>query len=173
VTGQIRPWLKVRMPTFGLSDAEDNVLVRYFALEGKTQYPYKSPPPVASPETIAKGKQLFEKIQCSKCHVVEGKVGGKPLAEVPEENLTQLAPDLTMAHDRLQRDWIINRWLPNPLGQVPGTRMPGFDPETIAATAQSIHLTGTGRELTEALVDYVLSLGAAKLNEPGATASKQ
>ncbi|HUK83336.1 MAG TPA: c-type cytochrome [Verrucomicrobiae bacterium] len=158
-TGEIRPWLKARMPTFQFSDGEANVLVRYFALAGRTQFPYQSPRGEPTADQIAAGKKLFEKIQCYKCHVVEGKVQGKPLAEIPEEQLTQLAPDFALAHARLQRDWIINRWLPNPLAQVPGTRMPAFDADTIAATAQSIQQSGSGHELTEELVDYIMSLG--------------
>jgi len=92
---------------------------------------------------------------------------------VPEENLSQLAPNLSLAYRRLQRDWILNRWLPKPSDLVPGTRMPSFDQETIANTAASIHLTGEPREMTEALVDYVLSLGAPTTNVPTPTAKTE
>src|SRR5439155_12948071 len=59
-TGLIRPWLKARMPTFGLSDAEANVLVRYFALDGDTQFPYRSPKEKPTAELLAVGKQMFD-----------------------------------------------------------------------------------------------------------------
>lgn len=155
-TGEIRPWLKVHMPTFGLSDAEANVLVRYFALEGRTQFPYQSPKVDSSPEHLAAGKQLFDQLQCAKCHIVEGRAKGKLLAEIPEEELADLAPPLNLAHRRLQRDWLINRWLPDPLSQVPGVRMPQFEYGTVAPNV----LGGDGLKQREALVDYVLSLGA-------------
>lgn len=156
-TGEIRPWLKVRMPTFGLSDAEANVLVKYFALEGRTRFPYETPQIDMSPDHLAAGKQLFEQLKCALCHIVEGKALGKPLAEIPEEDLPRLAPNLSLAHQRLQRDWLINKWLPEPLAQVPGTRMPQFEYGT--AIAPDI-LGGDGQKQREALVDYILSVGA-------------
>jgi cytochrome c2 len=156
-TGEIRPWLHVRMPTFGLTDGEANSVVKYFALEGKAQFPYQSPKIDTSPEHLAAGKQLFEQLKCALCHIVEGKALGKPLSEIPEEDLPRLAPNLSLAHKRLQRDWLVNKWLVEPLAQVPGTRMPQFEYGT--AVAPNI-LGGDGRKQIEALVDYVLMLGA-------------
>ncbi len=156
-TGEIRPWLHVRMPTFGLTDGEANTLVKSFALEGQAQFPYQSPKIDTAPEHLAAGKQLFEQLKCALCHIVEGKALGKPLAEIPEEDLPRLAPNLSLAHNRLQRDWLVNKWLPAPLDQVPGTRMPQF--EYGAAIAPQV-LGGDGRKQIEALVDYVLMLGA-------------
>jgi cytochrome c2 len=156
-TGEIRPWLHVRMPTFGLSDAEANVLVKYFALEGRTRFPYETSKSDTSPEHLEAGKQLFTQLKCALCHIVEGKALGKPLAEIPDEDLPRLAPNLSLAHQRLQRDWLINKWLPEPLAQVPGTRMPQFEYGT--PIAPNI-LGGDGQKQREALVDYVLSLGA-------------
>ena len=48
-TGEIRPWLHVRMPTFGLTDGEANTVVKYFAMEGRAQFPYQSPKIDTSP----------------------------------------------------------------------------------------------------------------------------
>jgi cytochrome c2 len=155
-TGQIRPWLHVRMPTFGLTDGEANVLVKYFALQGEAQFPYQSPKIDMTPEHLAAGKQLFEQLKCALCHIVDGKALGKPLAEIPEEDLPRLAPNLSQAHLRLQRDWLVNKWLVEPLAQQPGTRMPQFEYGT--AIAPNI-LGGDGRKQIEALVDYVLTLG--------------
>ena len=155
-TGQVRPWLHVRMPTFGLTDGEANVLVKYFALQGEAQFPYQSPKIDMTPEHLAAGKQLFDQLKCALCHIVEGKALGKPLAEIPEEDLPRLAPNLSQAHERLQRDWLVNKWLVEPLAQQPGTRMPQF--EYGAAIAPNV-LGGDGRKQIEALVDYVLTLG--------------
>jgi cytochrome c2 len=161
-TGLVRPWLKARMPTFGFSDSEANVLVRYFALAGHAQFPYQSPRVQPTLEQMAIGQKLFEGLTCVKCHIVEGKALGKPLAEIPEEDLGQLAPNLTLAHDRLQRDWLVNKWLPDPLSQQPGTRMPQFDYGTTlpARILAPEVLDGDARKRIEALVDYILSLGA-------------
>jgi mono/diheme cytochrome c family protein len=105
---------------------------------------------------LAAGKQLFEQLKCALCHIVDGKALGKPLAEIPEEDLPRLAPNLSQAHLRLQRDWLVNKWLVEPLAQQPGTRMPQFEYGT--AIAPNI-LGGDGRKQIEALVDYVLTLG--------------
>ena len=156
-TGEIRPWLHVRMPTFGLTDGEANTLVKYFALQGQAQFPYQSPKIDTSPAHLTAGRQLFEQLKCALCHIVEGKALGKPLAEIPEEDLPRLAPNLSLARNRLQRDWLINKWLPEPLAQMPGTRMPQF--EYGAAVAPNV-LGGNGQQQREALVDYVLTLGA-------------
>jgi mono/diheme cytochrome c family protein len=158
-TGEIRPWLQVRMPTFGFTDGDANVLVKYFAEEGRAQFPYQTPKIDTSPEHLAAGKQLFTQLKCALCHIVEGKALGKPLAEIPEEDLPRLAPNLSLAHARLQRDWLVNKWLVEPLAQMPGTRMPQF--EYGPAIAPNI-LGGNGHKQIEALVDYVLTLGATE-----------
>ena len=175
-TGQIRPWLNARMPTFGLSDGEANVLVKYFAVEGHTQFPYQTSKIDTSPDHLEPGKQLFTQLKCALCHIVEGKALGKPLAEIPQEDRPRLAPNLSLAHDRLQRDWLINKWLPDPLSQYPGTRMPQFEYGTVAPNV----LGGDGRKQVEALVDYVLSLGSmppqatqATHSAPSGSAEKQ
>jgi len=155
-TGKIRPWLHVRMPTFGLTDGEANVVVKYFATEGRAQFPYQSAKVDTSPEHLAAGKQLFEQLKCALCHIVNGKALGKPLSEIAEEDLPRLAPNLSQAHERLQRDWLVNKWLVNPLSQQPGTRMPQFDYGT--AVAPNV-LGGDGHKQIEALVDYVMTLG--------------
>jgi cytochrome c2 len=161
-TGEVRPWLKSRMPTFGFSDAEANILVRYFALEGNTPFPYQTPKHVPTAEELAVGKRLFEGLACAKCHIVEGKALGKPLAEVTLEEMAQLAPNLNLAHARLQRDWLINKWMTDPLSQQPGTRMPQFDygPAIPARILPPDALGGDARRRVTAMVDYVLSLGA-------------
>ncbi len=156
-TGEIRPWLHVRMPTFGFTDGDANVLVKYFAEEGRAQFPYQTPKIDTSPEHLQAGKQLFTQLKCALCHIVDGKALGKPLAEIPEEDLPRLAPNLSLAHARLQRDWLVNKWLVEPLSQMPGTRMPQFEYGT--AIAPNI-LGGDGHKQIEALVDYVLTLEA-------------
>jgi hypothetical protein len=63
---------------------------------------------------------LFNLLRCQQCHVL----GAIP-ADQPTANL---APDLRMAPERLQPDWIVE-WLKNPARIQPGTRMPAFWPD--------------------------------------------
>ncbi len=117
----IRPWLAVRMPTFGLDDASVNGVINYFGSISNKMEPFQAHEVVrtASSED-ASGKQLFELLKCQQCHV---------LGAIPKDQPTSnLAPDLRMAPERLQADWIL-QWLKKPSDILPGTRMPAFWPD--------------------------------------------
>ncbi len=117
----IRPWLNVRMPTFGLDDPNLNSVIRYFGAVSNTIGPFQTHEMVrASVPDNGSGKQLFELLKCQQCHV---------LGAIPKDQPTaNLAPDLRMAPDRLQPDWILE-WLKKPSDILPGTRMPAFWPD--------------------------------------------
>ena len=114
---KIRPWLKVRMPTFGLDDEHWNGVLDYFAAVSETIGPFRThdvPPDAGVTRT---GEELFELLRCQQCHVLD---------TIPEDQPTDnLAPDLRMAQERLQPGWILD-WLLAPLEIQPGTRMPMF-----------------------------------------------
>jgi mono/diheme cytochrome c family protein/cytochrome c551/c552 len=116
----IRPWLDVRMPTFGLDDPNLNSVIGYFGSVSNTVGPFRTHEIVRASNTEATGKQLFETLKCQQCHV---------LGTIPKDQPTaNLAPDLRMAADRLQPDWIL-QWLRKPSDILPGTRMPQFWPD--------------------------------------------
>jgi mono/diheme cytochrome c family protein len=117
----IRPWLTVRMPTFGLDDVNLNGVIRYFGAVSNTIGPFQTHQVVNASNTAdSGGKALFETLQCQKCHV---------LGAIPKDQpVSNLAPDLRMAPERLQADWILE-WLKNPAAILPGTRMPQFWPD--------------------------------------------
>jgi mono/diheme cytochrome c family protein len=117
----IRPWLAVRMPTFGLDDPALNGVINYFGSISNKMEPFQSHDAIrtVSNDTSA-GKQLFELLKCQQCHV---------LGAIPKDQPTSnLAPDLRMAPERLQPDWIL-AWLKKPSDILPGTRMPAFWPD--------------------------------------------
>src|SRR5262249_55177921 len=117
----IRPWLNVRMPTFGLDDTNINGVINYFGSISNKMEPFQSHEMVrtASNDPGA-GKQLFELLKCQQCHV---------LGVIPKDQPTaNLAPDLRMTAERLQADWIL-QWLKKPSDILPGTRMPAFWPD--------------------------------------------
>ncbi|MBZ5558248.1 MAG: c-type cytochrome [Acidobacteriia bacterium] len=117
----IRPWLAVRMPTFGLDDPNLNGVIRYFGSVSNTIGPFQTHQIVnASATADAGGKALFELLKCQQCHV---------LGTIPKDQPTSnLAPDLRMAPERLNPDWIV-QWLKKPSDILPGTRMPAFWPD--------------------------------------------
>jgi len=117
----IRPWLNVRMPTFGLDDASLNGIIGYFGAVSNTIGPFQTHEmKAANTAGDAGGKALFELLKCQQCHV---------LGAIPKDQPTSnLAPDLRMSSERLNPDWILS-WLKNPAVILPGTRMPSFWPD--------------------------------------------
>ena len=117
----IRPWLNVRMPTFGLDDRNLNNVISYFGAVSNEMESFRAPHVVqTSVQANAAGKELFDLLKCQQCHV---------LGAIPKDQPTSnLAPDLRMAPERLQADWILD-WLKNPAAILSGTRMPAFWPD--------------------------------------------
>jgi len=113
----IRPWLSVRMPTFRLSDDDVTAIGDYLRAIAPAN---PKPAPAAPGVTAAVGQELFDLLKCQQCHV---------LGTVPQDQPTaNLAPDLRLAAERLQPDWVL-AWLRDPSAILPGTRMPTFWPD--------------------------------------------
>lgn len=144
----IRPWLKVRMPTFGLSDKEATGIVEYFESLDNIQEPFVHVADAAiPPEHIEAGKLLTSSdyFGCFSCHQQ-----GEHKPEGPPEGW---APDLALARDRLNPEWIIT-WLHDPQKLQPGTKMPSFFPG-----GPDDVLGGSDDRQIQALRDYILMLG--------------
>ena len=142
----IRPWLDVRMPTFGLEDDHLNGVIQYFqAIPGQVQ-PFRTIEPVRASNETAIGKELFELLRCQQCHV---------LGEIPADQPTaNLAPDLRMSPERLNPEWI-DDWMIAPLRIQPGTRMPQFWPNH--PKSDFPHFDGDGDRQIRAIRDYLLT----------------
>jgi hypothetical protein len=123
----IRPWLQVRMPTFGFDAAQTDQLITMF--QGITHTDQRYPrldPAELTPESLNHGRLLFgvpnsgsweASLKCNSCHP-----SGSVMPTTPQ---TQWGPNLAMAHRRLRPEWVIE-WLRNPQAIQPGTRMPNF-----------------------------------------------
>ena len=119
----IRPWLQARMPTFGLTDHETVALGRMFAASDRAEYPFESDYfrlEPAEPQVLAAGAKLFTDFKCLQCHFSGT---GKP-----EREAADLAPNLSLARQRLRPLWI-EKWLRLPEALQPGTRMPTYFPD--------------------------------------------
>ncbi len=142
----IRPWLNVRMPTFGLDDHNLNGVISYFGAVSNTVGPFQTHEIVRVANADTAGKQLFETLKCQQCHV---------LGAIPKDQPTaNLAPDLRMAPDRLQPDWILE-WLKKPSDILPGTRMPAFWADYPKSPFPQ--LNGDGEAQIRAIRDYLLT----------------
>jgi mono/diheme cytochrome c family protein len=144
----IRPWLKIRMPTFHFDNHEDDTLVNYFTSLSGVQVPYEflNTNLIANP-TLEAGAKLMSKdyFNCFSCH----QQGDKK----PEGPQTGWAPDLGLAHSRLNPDWIL-LWLKNPQAVQPGTKMPSFYPG-----GPDDILGGNEAEQIKAIRDYIFWFG--------------
>ncbi|MBI2880053.1 MAG: c-type cytochrome [Candidatus Tectomicrobia bacterium] len=147
----LRPWLAVRMPTFGLTDEEAAALVSYFSaqVEKEMGSPYLFVDDGAIDRgNVAVGKFLFQTFQCLECHQ---QATGKEAAD--------LAPDLFLARERLRPGWIVS-WLKDPQKIQEGTRMPTFfsGDESPLTTVWK----GNAEKQIRALRDYLLRFDGGK-----------
>ena len=142
----IRPWLDVRMPTFGLDDDHWNGVMDYFAAISESVGPFRTHEAAPDGAQLAAGRELFDLLRCQQCHVLD---------TIPEDEPTEnLAPDLRMARERLQPDWILD-WLLAPLEIQAGTRMPMFWTELPGSFYPQFDQNGTAQ--IEAIRDYLLT----------------
>jgi mono/diheme cytochrome c family protein len=155
----IRPWLKVRMPTFGLSDAEANTLVQYFGAVDNVQVPFVHVDEAQVPVPYIEAAQKLvspDYFNCFSCHQQ-----GDRKPEGPPEGW---APDLGKARTRLNPEWIV-RWLHNPQAVQPGTKMPSFYEQSAdgkATGGPDDVLDGDNEKQIQALRDYLMVLNKAK-----------
>jgi mono/diheme cytochrome c family protein len=142
----IRPWLNVRMPTFGLDDQSLNGVIRYFGSVSNSIGPFQTHEVKTASNNEAVGKQMFELLKCQQCHV---------LGAIPKDQPTSnLAPDLRMSPERLNPDWILE-WLKKPSDILPGTRMPAFWPDY--PKSFYTQLGGSAEEQIRAIRDHLLT----------------
>ena len=144
----IRPWLKVRMPTFGFSHHEANTVVGYFTALDQVQVPYVHIDlATLKPANVEAGKLLTSKeyFDCFSCH--------QRGAQKPQGPPDGWAPDLALAHARLDPEWIV-KWITDPQKLMPGTKMPSFYPGGPPDV-----LDGDDAAQIRALRDYILTLG--------------
>ena len=140
----IRPWLKIRMPTFGFSEAETNTIVKYFHNLGEQELSFAPAESPVTSESIRTGRELFVQLKCIQCH--------QP-GEAKSLTASFLAPDLTLARERLKPAWMVE-WLKDPQVLQPGTMMPTFFPE--GQTPFPKILDGDTVKQIHAIKDYLM-----------------
>jgi hypothetical protein len=112
----VRPYLKVRMPTFSFSDNELRKLVRFFQALSQQPMPYiPEQVPVLSAKETEMARSLFSSTAapCLKCHATGD----------PNHDKIATAPNFLLAKERLKPDWV-ERWITDPQAVSPGTSMP-------------------------------------------------
>ena len=151
----VRNYLKVRMPTFSLSDDELRKLVRFFQALSQQPMPYipEQVPTLTAKETEM-ARSLFSSTAapCLKCHATGD--------AAHDEHAT--APNFLLAKERLKPDWV-ERWITDPQAISPGTSMPSglFRRENdhwVFAGPTPPSFQGYDQDHTKLLVDYIFQL---------------
>ncbi|MCH7887603.1 MAG: c-type cytochrome [Candidatus Marinimicrobia bacterium] len=150
----IRPWLSVRMPTFSLSDKEALVIEQFFTHASKQEFPYRYKENGKLRGKALRDAQLLvsaDYFSCFSCH--------QQGDQKPEGPITDWAPDLALAKERLRPEWI-PKWIRNPNLIQPGTKMPTFfDPEYYDESGPDDILDGDEDKQIELMTNYILQLG--------------
>jgi mono/diheme cytochrome c family protein len=151
----LRPWLALRMPTFGLDSAEANDIISYLMALADEEELFVENPPEPPVQWSTAGAEMFEKLKCIQCH---------QLTTDESVTLSDLAPDLGLARSRLRPQWVAD-WLIDPQALQPETKMPTFfpledddDPESITTPLPDV-LDGDVHEQIRAIRDYLFYLG--------------
>lgn len=149
----IRPWLKVRMPTYQFSADELNAFLEYFNALDSEEFPFTEKANLSlSHEEFVAAEKLFGKeyFDCGICHIV----GDKMPAGSPDS----WAPNFTLAEKRLKPEWVL-LWLKNPQAMLPGTKMPTFfDPNSFSESGPADILNGDEEEQIRVLRNYLMTI---------------
>jgi mono/diheme cytochrome c family protein len=94
----LRPWLQIQMPNYGLSAVQAAALARYFAILAHVP-PEDEPHVDATEQGIATGERRFAHFKCIQCHPA---AAAEPCTVEPED----LSIDLMLAKTRLRPSWV-------------------------------------------------------------------
>jgi len=150
-----RPYMATRMPQFGAANVKSLVTALLQADAGA-----KSAHELAIDPSHVNGLRLVgsEGLSCIACHTF----AGHPSLGIP-------ALDLATAPERLTADWF-RRYLLEPAKLRPGTRMPSFWPDGVAANKTI--LDGDPEKQISAIWSYLASAKATTDLPPGLIAPK-
>src|ERR1700756_3205793 len=153
----VRPYLKVRMPTFSFSDNELRKLVRFFQALSQQPLPYipeQVPTLTAKESDMARSLFSSTAAPCLKCHATGD----------PQHDKIATAPNFLLAKERLKPDWV-ERWIVDPQAISPGTSMPSglFKKENsqwVFAGPTPPSFQGYEGDHRKLLTDYIFQLTA-------------
>src|SRR6202008_4717402 len=165
----VRPYLKVRMPTFSFSDNELRKLVRFFEALQQQPLPYipEQVPTLTAKETDM-ARSLFSSTAapCLKCHAT---------GDVAHDK-TATAPNFLLAKERLKPDWV-ERWIIDPQAIAPGTAMPSGlfkrqNEHWVFSGPTPSSFQGYDKDQTKLLVDYIFQLTPEEQRRVGASSGR-
>jgi mono/diheme cytochrome c family protein len=154
----IRPWLKVRMPSFHWTPEELDKVIGYFNALDNQPFPwYSDEARKLVGSDLAQAEALFKDLNCQSCHV---------LGEIPKgADTSSLAPNLKLAKKRLRVSWM-RKWIEAPAKIISDTRMPAFwyreneeDPKSPLVTPYPKYFGGDAKKQIEMMAHYLYTIG--------------
>jgi mono/diheme cytochrome c family protein len=116
----VRPWLTIRMPTFGFTELQAQTLVHGLAMAAGVTNPYSATSlAVADQQQVDRGRRRFRHFKCAQCHPTQAD------APIPEGvDPEDVSINLNATKTRLRPEWI-RKFLAKPKELVGNdTRMP-------------------------------------------------
>jgi mono/diheme cytochrome c family protein len=149
----IRPYVKIRMPSFNFSNDELNSLVAYFQHDsGQGHFVDKENLVSWKPGERAAAKKIWDELACVTCHT-----GG-----FTKE--TAQAPNLHFVRERLRPSWI-QKWLANPMAIQDYTIMPNFWEGGEESAVEGVLGDDPQRQI-EAITKYIIEFSYKRSPEP-------
>ena len=150
----VRTWMKVKMPTFALTDQEVRDLTAYFEAKASMEIKYEGGIHVKkNMENINDGVRMVNYMDCGKCH----DDGAKGI-------------DFSIAAQRLRQSWI-SKWLKDTREMIPWTGMPSHWPKkggkyTIATKFSELEFVKDGNiDLqVDAIRDFIVSYNSEEID---------
>ncbi len=150
----VRTWMKVKMPTFALTDQEVRDLTAYFEASAPLEIKYEGGIHVKkNMENINDGVRIVNYMDCGKCHD-DGEKG----------------IDFSIASERLRQTWI-SKWLKDTREMIPWTRMPSHWPKkgdkyTIPAKFSELETVKDGNVdlQVDAIRDFIVSYNSEEID---------
>jgi mono/diheme cytochrome c family protein len=157
----LRPWLHIRMPNYGLSPDEATALARYFAVLAHAA-PGNEARAEATADTIASGQRRFAHFKCAQCHPSNNDT--EPCSVDPED----LSIDLMLAKTRLRPSWVRD-FLARPKAMVgTETRMPA-----VFFTTDGVPKVDHPEDDIAAIATYLFEMTAPPATDRSAEGGKQ
>jgi mono/diheme cytochrome c family protein len=149
---EVRSWVKVRMPTFNLSDDEVRDLTAYFEALAPQEINYEAGVHIEKDTAVVQtGVGIVNYMDCGKCH----DDGAKGI-------------DFSIASDRLRQDWI-PRWLKDTRELIPWTKMPSHwdkkgDEYLVKTKFDKLETVGDVDQQIDAVKDFIIAYNSAEVD---------
>ena len=148
----VRTWLKIKMPTFNLSDQEVQDFTAYFEALAPLENKYEAGVNVEKDEKVVQtGSSMVNYMDCGKCH----DDGAKGI-------------DFSVASNRLRQNWI-PKWLKNTREMIPWTKMPSHwdkkgDEYLVPTKFGDLKTVGNVDEQTNTIKDFIVAYNTAEID---------